>query len=83
MGLPKIEVATGGITGTTIKINGIKVDGVRSFKIEQNAGALPTLKMELIATSLTLDGVMLPVLPDIFKEFYERKELEELNIDNV
>lgn len=78
MALPRIEITTNGVVGTVIKVNGVKVDGVRSFKVEQNAGEIPALKMELIATDLTLDGVALPILPDVLSNYYEPKKITEL-----
>jgi hypothetical protein len=68
--LPKIEINTDGIIAH-IKVDGNDVCGVRGYVLTHNAGEIPVLHLDLIATNLTVDGVMLPELPDVFKPFYK------------
>lgn len=70
MSLPKIEINTTGILAT-VKCDGKEIKGVRGYSISHNAGEIPILRLDLNATNLTIDGVMCPELPEVFKPFYK------------
>lgn len=76
MGFPKFEISTDGVI-TTIKCDGKVVKGVRAFALSQKAGEIPILTLDLNATDLSVDGTMLPELPEVFRPFYEEIRQEE------
>ena len=82
MYLPRIEINTDGIL-TTIKCDGKEIKGVRGYSLSQNAGEIPVLRLDLNATNLTVDGVMCPELPEVFRPFYKAISDEDVEEDNV
>lgn len=77
MSTPHIEIKQDGIT-TEIFIDGKKLNGVRKIGFEyENKNCLPILKLDFLATDLAIDGQFIPELPEIFIDFYKRKEPTE------
>ncbi len=80
--LPRIEIETSGISGK-IRVNGTEVPGVRRYALVHEAGKVPMLKLDLMAVDITVDGKqVLPCLPDVFKSYYEPKELDATAVDS-
>lgn len=67
--IPKIEIRQKGIQ-TRILIDGKELRGVRGFSITQKGGQTPTLRLDLLATDMTIDTACIPALPDVFKNWY-------------
>ena len=63
--------------GTEITINGKKIDGVCRYSIEHKGGSLPILSLEFPAVNMDINERMIPVLPEVFREFYQ-----PIHIDN-
>lgn len=70
---PKIEIKTGG-TKTVVKINGEEINKVRGVLFKQEPGDVPIVQIDILAVDMTIDADVIPVLPDVFKPFYELKE---------
>ncbi len=74
MNVPHIEIKQKGIA-TEIFIDGQKVKGVRKVSFERDFTNLaPVLQLEFLATDMSIDGVIVPDLPDALKPFYEKKD---------
>jgi hypothetical protein len=72
MDTPKIEISTDGINAV-VRIDGNNVsDKITGYKLRHTAGNIPVLSIDFIATNLTVDGKMVPELPDVLKPFYKR-----------
>ncbi len=62
---------------TEIFINGKLVDGACRYSVEHEGGEMPILRLDFPAIHMTLEGKMIPKLPEIFNGFYvPRKEIE-------
>ena len=71
-----IKIKTDGIKGE-VYINGKKVPDVLSYTISHEAMSLPVLQLDILASDITFEGDgFLPELPEIFKEFYVRRDVE-------
>lgn len=74
MELPKVQIKQEGIR-TLVYINGKKVDGVRGIHFDRTVdNECPILKLDIVAADMELDCVVVPELPDVFKDFYVMKE---------
>ena len=73
---PHIEIKTNNCR-TEVFVDGEKLDGVRKVSFERKAGTAPILHIDLIATDMTIDAVMIPILPEVFRPFYESKKPSE------
>lgn len=58
MNNPKIEIKTDGSI-SQIYVDGKKLDGVRSYKLEQTVNGIPILTLDLNAFDASVDGQML------------------------
>lgn len=58
MNNPKIEIKTDGSI-SQIYVDGKKLDGVRSYKLEQAVNGIPILTLDLNAFDVSVDGQML------------------------
>jgi hypothetical protein len=58
MNNPKIEIKTDGSI-SQIYVDGKKLDGVRSYKLEQTVNGIPILTLDLNAFDVSVDGQML------------------------
>lgn len=68
---PKIEIKEGqSRNDTEITINGKKINGVSKHVIVHEGGKAPVLQLEFPASNMTLDGKMIPELPEVFQNFY-------------
>lgn len=74
---PHIEIKTNGAMETEIKIDGQKVSGVREMKLFQKGNGIPTLSLEFLATDVSFDGIAVPELPEVLRDWYVRKQEEE------
>jgi len=68
------------VFGTTVEINGKKVEGVKSVSIEHSGGEMATFKLELVGYEIDIDTLIIPALPEIFKPFYEEKRNADLEV---
>ncbi|MDE7298722.1 MAG: hypothetical protein K2N94_07820 [Lachnospiraceae bacterium] len=71
-GFPEIVIKEKGST-TEILINGKPVEGVNRYSVEHEGGEAPILRLDFPAVHMTLDGKLIPELPEIFKGFYVRR----------
>lgn len=74
-----IEIRVNGTFGQVF-VDGQEVHGVRkvSFELEVKTKC-PIVKLELVATDMTIDGSgIVPELPDLFKPFYRKVEVADL-----
>lgn len=60
MNNPKIEIKTDGSI-SQIYVDGKKLDGVRSYKLEQTVNGIPILTLDLNAFDVSVDGQMLTI----------------------
>ena len=74
--IPHIEIRTDGVFGT-VTIDGQEINGVRRLEFvmdaETSGHTAPVLRMDLLATDLTIDTYVLPELPEPFKNWYIAK----------
>ena len=67
---PHIEIKQKGIA-TEIFIDGQKIHGVRKVKFEYDQkNRAPILQIDILATDMEIDEVMVPALPEVLKPFY-------------
>lgn len=72
---PKIEIRANGYQ-SKIFIDGVEVKGIRSYSIEHEAGRKPILRVDLVATDVTVDcGGILPELPYPISQYYKKKDV--------
>lgn len=71
---PHIEIKTEGIL-TTVTVDGNELHGIRRLEFiadaETSGHTAPILRLDLLATDLTIDTCILPELPEPFKNWYE------------
>ena len=70
---PKIEIRVDGAKARIFS-DGKEIQGVRGYELSHYAGGIAELKLDLMATDLTISGNILPELPDVYKPFYVRRE---------
>ncbi len=70
---PNIVIKTNGIHAK-LYLNGKELLYVRGYSITHDAANLPVLQISLTATDVTLEGDMLPALPEPYKDYYVSKE---------
>ena len=77
MRIPKIKIETTGII-TRIFVDGQELKGVRAieFKHSADTNRNPVLSIDLIASDMEIDAVLVPELPEIYKPFYKEKETD-------
>lgn len=74
MAIPKIRIKQWG-TRTLVYMDDKQIRGVRGIHFERTTNDdLPILKLDILAANMELDCVAVPELPDVFKDFYVRKE---------
>lgn len=77
MSAPHIEINQDGITAE-IFIDGKKLNGVRKIGFEYECkNHVPVLKLELLATDMSIDTQVIPELPEVYKGFYKKIEPTE------
>lgn len=77
MSIPKVRIKQD-CCSTFVYINGKEVHGVRGIHFDRTVdNNAPILRLDILAVDMELDCVAIPELPEIFKPFYERKEVEE------
>ncbi len=80
MKTPHIEIKTNGVHAE-IFIDGKKINGVRGYEPTHEASNIPILQLHLKATDVTVEGLMLPELPEPYKDFYvSKRKLVEAGI---
>ena len=71
---PHIEIKQKGIV-TEVFIDGQKIHGVRKIKFErEQSDRAPVLQMEILATDIGIDCVMVPDFPEVLKPFYVERD---------
>ena len=70
---PNIVIKTNGINAKLF-LDGKEIPCVRGYTIKHDAANLPVLQISLLATDVTLEGDMLPALPEAYRDFYVSKE---------
>lgn len=77
MSAPHIEINQNGAIAE-IFIDGKKLNGVRKIGFEYECkNHAPVLKLELLATDMTIDTQVIPELPEVYKGFYKKIEPTE------
>lgn len=77
MNAPHIEINQSGVTAE-IFVDGEKLNGVRKICFEYECkNHVPVLKLELLATDMTIDTQVIPELPEVYKGFYIKIEPTE------
>lgn len=59
---------------STVTINGNKISGVRSYRLEHSAHGIPMLHLDLNGLNVTVDGEFKTVLPEIYQNFIAIKD---------
>ena len=74
--MPEIKIMQDGPCVTRVFIDGQEIHGIRKMSFERDAtqSEIPILKLDLVATNLTVDSPMLLELPDVYKGWYEKKK---------
>lgn len=73
-----VKITSDGIIGAVF-VDGVKVPDVRGYSLEHNAGKLPVLKLDMLASEITFDGDgFVPALPEMFRPFYRFDTTEEI-----
>lgn len=68
--VPHIEIKIDGVN-TKMLIDGKELKGVRSYCLSHDSETkVPVLKINLLATDLSLDANMIPTLPEAYQEHY-------------
>lgn len=80
MSVPKIKIETDGVL-TSVLVDGQLLRGVRAIEFKQSSDVdrTPVLRIDLIATDMELDAVVIPALPEIYRPFYVERDAGELN----
>lgn len=71
--IPHIEIKTDGCR-TDVFVNGEKLEGVSRVSFVQDKIKEPILQIDMLAMDMTINAVMLPALPEVFRKWYELKE---------
>lgn len=75
--LPEIVINTNGVIGTVI-VDGIDMsDKITAYEIRHEGGKLPELILKLCGENMTVNGAMVPALPEVFKPYYKPNFSEE------
>lgn len=72
---PHIEIKSNGFI-TEVFIDGKKLNNVTRLSVEQDAGDFMNVVFELFSDNVSIDTRLIPDLPDIYKPFYVKKELQ-------
>ena len=71
--MSKVQIIGESITNVRILIDGAPVEGVSYYELSQKAGEIPELRLTIPAQEIEINTPCLPVLPEIYRAFYERK----------
>ena len=66
---PKILIKTDGIRAK-VYVDGKELHGVKAYKFTHNAVEGPTLHLSMVGTDVTLEALVIPALPEIYRNFY-------------
>lgn len=67
---PEITIKTLGGPLAEVYVDGRKLDGVKGYNLTHKAGELPQITLELNATNVTVETMILPELPEPYRHSY-------------